>query len=73
MSNNNPKYERQRRIIANGAFKSWLQVCCSRRDLPAHVKRAKQEELYNRTNLSDENIARLLKIIKGEIDGEFGE
>jgi hypothetical protein len=45
-----------------------LQVSCSRHDLPAHVKRAKQEELYNRTNLSDENIARLLKIIKGEID-----
>tara|TARA_R110000824_G_scaffold326273_3_gene513199 strand:+ start:1899 stop:2111 length:213 start_codon:yes stop_codon:yes gene_type:complete len=68
MTNNNPKYERQRRIIANGAFKSWLQVSCSQHDLPAHVKRAKQEEIYNRTNLSDENIERLLKIITEEID-----
>jgi galactose-1-phosphate uridylyltransferase len=69
MTSNNPKYERQRRIIASSAYKSWLQVCCSRHDLPAHVKRAKQEELYNRTNLSDENIERLLKIIKEETDG----
>ena len=68
MPDSNPKYERQRRMIANSAFKSWLQVSCSRHDLPAHVKRAKQEELYNRTNLSDANIERLLKIIKGEID-----